>query len=164
MVEFESQVEEASMRELTDQQRRFVIEFTSGTGAIGNASEAARRAGYSEKTAAEQGRQLLHKPHVMAAIDEANRSLIDGSLTTLALEVIREILEDENAHPKLRLDAAKTALDRAGYIAPKAAEAPEKLEKPLNEMSVEELEEFIRQRRALLAAEAPLPEGFEAVQ
>ena len=154
--EASSQVEEESMRELTDQQQRFVIEFTSGNGAIGNASEAARRAGYSEKTAAEQGRQLLNKPHVVAAIEEANRGLINGSLTTLALDVIQKILEDEDANPRLRLDAAKTALDRAGYIAPKAPEAPERLEKPLSELSVQELEDFIRQRRAWTEEKARL--------
>ena len=42
---------------LTDMQALFVLHFTSTHGAIGNASEAARRAGYSEKTAAEQGRR-----------------------------------------------------------------------------------------------------------
>lgn len=143
--EASSQVEKESMRELTDQQRCFVIEFTSGSGAIGNASRAARRAGYSEKTSAEQGRQLLHKPHVVAAIEEVNKGLINGSLTTLALDVIKDILENEDANPWLRLHAAKTALDRAGHIAPKA---PETLEKSLSEMTVEEMEEFIRQLRA----------------
>ena len=61
------------MPNLTDQQQAFVTAFTSDPGAIGNASEAARRAGYSEKSARDIGRQLLAKPHVRAAVEEANR-------------------------------------------------------------------------------------------
>ena len=51
-------------RELTDMQRAFVVAFTSMAGCIGHARKAAERAGYSKKSAAELGRQLLTLPHV----------------------------------------------------------------------------------------------------
>ncbi len=51
-----------STRDMTETQRRFVAEYA----ATRNASEAARRAGYSE----ERGRILLRRPHVIAALKE----------------------------------------------------------------------------------------------
>lgn len=144
------------MRELTEQQAGFVAAFTSETGAIGNASEAARRAGYSVTSAREIGRQLLDKPHVRAAIDDANRAQISGKLATKAVEVLEGILNDEQAAPKLRLDAAKTVLDRAGFIAPKAKERPPEgsARKSINSMSVAELEAFVASYAATHEAEA----------
>ena len=141
------------MRELNEQQAAFVAAFTSETGAIGNASEAARRAGYSPANARELGRQLLHKPHVRAAIDDANRAQISGALASKAVEVLLGILDDKTAAPKLRLDAAKTVLDRAGYIAPKAEERPqpESEAEKLNKLSIEQLEAFVADQEAKLA-------------
>ena len=112
------------MPNLNDQQQAFVIAYTSDPGAIGNASEAARRAKYSVKSARDIGRQLLAKPHVKAAVDAALRDHISGALASKAVEVLEGIIGDETAAPKLRLDAAKTILDRSGLIAPKAAERP----------------------------------------
>jgi hypothetical protein len=114
----------APVAALTEQQHRFVVEFTTSPGAVGNASEAARRAGYSEKSAAEIGRKLVEKLHVQEAIREAQNKLIGVSLASKAIDVLRGLIEDETAHPKLRLEAAKTILDRAGVIAPRAPDQP----------------------------------------
>lgn len=51
---------------LNRKQRVFVDEYLK----CWNASEAARRAGYSEKTAGSQGYDLLKKPEIAAEIDE----------------------------------------------------------------------------------------------
>ena len=138
------------MRELTEHQAAFVAAFTSEHGAIGNASEAARRAGYSEKSAAELGRQLLEKPHVRAAIDDANRAQINGALASKAVAVLAGIIDDDTAAPKLRLDASKTILDRAGYIAPKAPESPKPASEgdALDAMNLEQLKRFVAEHRA----------------
>lgn len=134
-------------RKLTEAQEAFVIHFTSSPGAIGNAAESARRAGYSEKSAREIGRQLLDKPHVRKAIDDANRQSISGTLATKAVELLKRVIEDENAPIKVRVDAAKTILDRAGIVAVAPAK-PDSTgdvpEKPLSEMTIEELEEIVR--------------------
>ena len=105
------------MPDLTPQQADFVLHYTSTPGAIGNASESARRAGYSEASARELGRQLLDKPHVRAAVDEANRQAVSGRLTTKAVALLERVIEDEAAPMKVRVDAAKAVLDRAGWTA-----------------------------------------------
>ena len=58
---------------LTEKQRRFVDYYIE----TGNASEAARRAGYSEKTAGWIGQENLQKPTIKAAIDDRLRELED---------------------------------------------------------------------------------------
>ena len=140
------------VRDLTEQQQNFVTAFTSTPGAIGNASEAARRAMYSEKSARDIGQQLLAKPHVRAAIEEANRAQISGSLASKAVDVLRAIIDDESAPPKLRLDAAKTVLDRAGFIAPKAEERSQEdeAEHGLSALSTDELRAYIAVEKAKL--------------
>jgi len=52
---------------LTDKQKRFVQEYLVDL----NATAAARRAGYSEKTSNEQGARLLAKPNIQTAIHTA---------------------------------------------------------------------------------------------
>tara|TARA_R100001440_G_scaffold56505_1_gene76287 strand:+ start:64 stop:474 length:411 start_codon:yes stop_codon:yes gene_type:complete len=56
-------------KKLTDRQERFVIEYL----ACANGAEAARAAGYSEKTARQMANENLTKPYIVAAI-EAKRS------------------------------------------------------------------------------------------
>lgn len=56
---------EAPLRKLNRKQKRFVAEYA--VDGIGGA--AARRAGYSERTANVIASQLLTKPHVRAAVD-----------------------------------------------------------------------------------------------
>ena len=58
---------------LTEKQRRFVDYYVE----TGNASEAARRAGYSKKTAGWIGQENLQKPTIKAAIDARLRELED---------------------------------------------------------------------------------------
>jgi hypothetical protein len=105
------------MPNLTPQQTDFVLHYTSTPEAIGNAAAAARLAGYSEPYARELGRQLLDKPHVRAAVDEANRQAVSGRLATKAVALLERVIEDESAPVKVRVDAAKAVLDRAGWPA-----------------------------------------------
>lgn len=58
---------------LTEKQKRFVDYYVE----TGNASEAARRAGYSEKTAGWIGQENLQKPTIKAAIDARLKDLED---------------------------------------------------------------------------------------
>jgi phage terminase small subunit len=100
---------------LNEQQAAFVLHYTSTPGAIGNASEAARRAGYSEASANELGYQLLRKPHIREAVDEALRRQVTGPLAAKSVALLEKIIDDETAPQKVRLDAAKAVLDRAGW-------------------------------------------------
>lgn len=58
---------------LTEKQRRFVDYYVE----TGNKTEAAKRAGYSEKTAASIGDENLRKPVIKAAIDARLKELED---------------------------------------------------------------------------------------
>jgi len=73
---------------LSAAQRKFVHEFVETT----NASEAARRAGYSPRTAGVQGAVLLKNPRIQQAIDDlvaeraaVTRSLLIEELAAVAL-------------------------------------------------------------------------------
>lgn len=76
---------------LTPKQARFVEEYLVDL----NATEAAKRAGYSEKTAEQQGHQLLQKTSVREAIDAARakrseRTQIDAAWVLERLQTVAE--------------------------------------------------------------------------
>lgn len=141
------------MRQLTEQQKVFVREYVRNGG---SGADAARAAGYAASRPAQQAHDLLALSHIQEAIHREQSKLIGGDLASKAVEVVHRILHDDAlagsvAGQKLQLEAAKTVLDRAGHIAPKASE-PEMIgDKPLTEMSLEELEAFIRRGQAALA-------------
>jgi phage terminase small subunit len=91
---------------MTPKQKRFIAEYR----ALRNASEAARRAGYSEG----RGRLLLRRPHVIAALKRAGVEIVYGinppgqeraprrpyerrMLTALQQRFVEEYLVDGNA-------------------------------------------------------------------
>lgn len=78
---------------LTEKQRRFVDYYIE----TGNASEAARRAGYSEKTAGWIGQENLQKPTIKAAIDARLRELEGKRIANAAeaLEFLTSALRGE---------------------------------------------------------------------
>lgn len=69
---------------LTEKQRRFVDYYVE----TGNKTEAAKKAGYSEKTAASIGDENLRKPAIKAAIDARLREL-EGKRIARADEVMQ---------------------------------------------------------------------------
>jgi phage terminase small subunit len=89
---------------LTDKQQRFVEEYLVDL----NASAAARRAGYSEKTAGAIGDENLKKPEIAAAVQAAmdERSQRTEISADYVLTTIRETIE--------RCRQAKPVMDRKG--------------------------------------------------
>ena len=74
-------------------------------------------AGYRPKnqaSAAQMHVDLASKPHVLRAIRKYQKAMLSGELATLSLKVVKEILEDKTANPRVRLEAAKVAMDRGG--------------------------------------------------
>lgn len=131
-----------------------MIHFTSGEGAIGNAAESARRAGYSAHSAKEIGRKLLTLQHVRDAIDEANRNRLAGPIASKAVALLERAIDDETVPMRTRVEAAKTILDRAGIVAPPAvliAERANRRDKPASEMTLPELEAAIARFETYLA-------------
>jgi phage terminase small subunit len=73
--------EETKPKPLTRKQRVFVAEYLK----VWNASEAARRAGYSEKTAYSIGWENLRKPEIQAEIDRRLEDIHMGANEALAI-------------------------------------------------------------------------------
>lgn len=72
------------LAKFTAKQKRFIDEYLLDL----NATQAAIRAGYSEKTAKEIGYENLTKPHILAAIQDRMKELEDSKIAS-----IKEILE-----------------------------------------------------------------------
>ena len=72
-----------SMANLTPKQQRFVEEYLIDL----NATQAAIRSGYSEKTAKEIGSENLTKPNIAKAIEEAQESLSNKTQLTVDMVV-----------------------------------------------------------------------------
>ena len=78
---------------LTEKQRRFVDYYVE----TGNKTEAAKKAGYSEKTAASIGDENLRKPAIKAAIDARLRELEDKRIAKAdeVMQVLTSALRGE---------------------------------------------------------------------
>jgi phage terminase small subunit len=139
--------------QLTELQRGFVVAFVRNGG---NATQAAEAAGYKYERLDRAGHDALKSTAVQAAIQSEIRRALSVDLAGLALGVVRGILEDVTMEPKIRLDAAKVALDRGGYVAPKAADASSDGLRELHEMSVQELETFLQKAKSNAANAAPV--------
>lgn len=72
----------------TDKQKRFIEEYLIDF----NATQAAKRAGYSEKTAYSIGQELLTKPEIKAAI-ELKQSETSNSLQVTKESLIKDLIE-----------------------------------------------------------------------
>lgn len=144
---------------LTEKQRRFVDYYVE----TGNASEAARRAGYAEKAAYRTGSENLRKPQVKAAIDARLKEFEDKRIAKAdeAMQFLTSTLRGEVKEERVvvegtgegrsdariikvqvsardRLDAAKSLLKRY----PMQLDAKEqklKLQKLENEIRAAEL-------------------------
>ncbi len=93
----------AKQKKLTDKQQRFVEEYTVDM----NATQAAIRAGYSEKTAGATGNENLKKPEIKKAIAEAKQKT--GEEINLTKEMIinglLEIAQKPDARESARVKA-----------------------------------------------------------
>lgn len=126
--------QEIATQGLTDLQSGFIAHLVSGL----LPGKAALAAGYPESSAGVAASRLLRNPKVLQTLHiELSRALQCDA--TMARAVIARMANDETMHPKIRLDAAKTLLDRAGHIAPRAAASKDASEISMHEMSTDEL-------------------------
>jgi hypothetical protein len=122
-------------RHLTDLQAAFVANYVE----TGDAHQSALLAGYSSSVARTAGTDILRLPHVAQAVALAVQRRLAAS-APMALAVIEELSSNADISPKVRLDASKALLDRAGFVPPRAAVSNVgKVDTPLHEMSVDEL-------------------------
>mgnify|MGYP001218784721 FL=1 len=115
---------------LTEKQKRFADYYIE----TGNATEAAIKAGYSQKTAKEMGYENLTKPHIKAYIDERIREMDEKRimkaeevmqlLTAIARNEVKEevvvfgdgmsVIEEKGISAKDRLKALELIGKRYG--------------------------------------------------
>ena len=118
-------------RMLTEQQKRF-IEYFSQTG---NATQSAIKAGYSEKTAEQQGYELKNK--LSNEIDDATRKLL-SSAVPMAVDKLKSLIEGDKISPSVKLGAINSLLDRTGY------QTTHKVEDVTNKKTDEELRQELQ--------------------
>lgn len=147
---------------LTTKQRAFVRQFVEMGCGLEGAGVAAIAAGYAEGSTA--ARRLLEIPSVREAIRVEQRGKL-RVLANKALDVVADIMRDEEAPPKVRLEASKVILDRAGLVAtqPEAAGPADSYDRPVSEMTRDELRALLEEARAAMAgAAAQVIEGESA--
>lgn len=86
-------LKERGLTVMTARQRRFCLEFVSS----GNATESAKKAGYSEKTAYSIGQENLKKPEIKAFIQELTNELESQKIASARemQEVLTAIIRQE---------------------------------------------------------------------
>ena len=93
---------------LTELQKEFVRHYSQ----TGNATQSAVKAGYSAKSAEQQGYELKNK--LAGEIDDATRRLM-ASAVPMAVDKLKSLAEDVKISPSVRLGAINSILDRTGY-------------------------------------------------
>ena len=127
-------------------QARFVAECVSRGS---NGAESARAAGYSATGAAQEAYRLVRNPAVQAAIKSEQKRALSAPASK-AIIFLASIIDNPEAPWGSRVDAARTVLDRAGLVAPKAGEADDGPVDPkdFDRMTVPELEALLRRLEA----------------
>jgi len=92
------------MANLTPKQQRFVDEYLIDL----NATQAAIRAGYSEKTAKEIGSENLTKPNIAKAIQEAQSRLSNKAQVTVEM-VVQGLLKEAQDYAKGSTQSARVS-------------------------------------------------------
>lgn len=144
-------------RKLTEQQAAFVLAYAANGG---NATDAAKTAGYSTDHSRTIGPRLLALPWVQRALTIERQRLLARAAFG-GLKVLIGVLEDTGEDMKLRVKAAEIALkaDRADRDAAKDSDSTGKR---LAEMSIAELEGMIRRLdQAAELAQQPILEHNE---
>lgn len=118
---------------LAPQLATFAVEFAD----YGKPKEAAIKAGVHEDRAAIWARTALATPEVRQAIEHVTRAQFADAVP-LAKAFIINLVKDERADRKLRLEAAKDLLNRGGYTSKDMRDAAAAV-KDLHEMTREEL-------------------------
>lgn len=104
--------------------------FCEAYAETGNAAEAARKAGYSEKSARQQGRRLLTNADILQYVRELQNQAAAVRVASIVQvkAVLSDILNDTGARNSDRIKAGETLLRAAGAFAQKGDETGEERE------------------------------------
>ncbi len=114
-----------------------------------NPTEAARRAGYQHPR--QRAYELLRKPNVARAIRTEQQAVLNGDLTSLAFDTLRDVMKNQAAPASAKVAASRAVLEAAGFFKKTDEDTPLLEKDPLN-MTTEELEQFVMESRAKLGA------------
>ena len=132
---------------LTEQQLAFVETYV-GNG--GDAMAAAKTVGFDDPKAA--AKEALADPRVRQSVELKRDVEIKTAGATKAWQVIEQLMTDPASPAQVKFQAAKWTLEASGHglsaVAASLQLGLRKTNKPLSEMSVTELEEFITRGRA----------------
>jgi hypothetical protein len=135
--------------QLTERQQKFVREVVKGR----RPDDAARAVGYTGDIWSAVG-NLLHQPSVATAIRLEINRLLTVEAAPLAYNVLVDLARDTATPPAIRRACARDLLDRSGFIPPKAESALSATEKPLSDMSSDELRGLVDRLESELGARA----------
>jgi phage terminase small subunit len=149
--------------QLTERQAAFVRNIVAGSDSV----RAAELAGYTNPySAACMNRQSAT---VQTAIASELRRFLHADAAPAALRLVYDVMRDEKADIKLRISCAKTVLDRAGFIPPKAKDESAFGNKAPSEMTAEELAAAshkiareLSDRSVTIIDNAPQPDSLSA--
>lgn len=130
---------------ITAQQQEFVRLVALGTPH----DEAAVLAGYAPHT----GWSVMQSPAVRRVLHLAISEVLVTEGAPLAVKTLLEVVKNKEYSPRDRVAAARTILDRAGYTG-KSTSADSPADKPLSEMSTDELKALVDKLEGELADRA----------
>lgn len=140
--------------DLTEMQAAYVAHVVSGI----EPAKAATLAGYANDGSIVAS-ELMRNPRILAAIHYETARRI-GALAPVAVSVLETIANDDTAPKGVRVDAAKTLLDRAGHLPPKAASEGGSGRTPAG-MSTEELRALADELQRTIEARAKPVQSLE---
>lgn len=141
---------------LTEREDDFVELLCEGL----SPGDAASGAGYPARSYID----LLQSPRVSRRVEWRMRSVIRNELAPKAIRLLGRILDDEAASPKVRIQAARFLLERAGYVAPRPpiGETDEKSISAMTPQELADLVEKLEAERASRAKDVSAPKAQEA--
>ena len=99
--------------QLTEKQNAFIDAYVANGG---RGTQAAKDAGYAEKSAHVEAHRLLKNPLILQEV--YRRTVMElGAAAPQALKTVRELAQNAKSD-YVRLEASKDLLDRAGFKAP----------------------------------------------
>ena len=121
-------------RELSDKQS----EFINGVVNLGlKQTESARRAGYNQP--AQSDYNMMNSPAILHRIQQERLKLFQSDLSIVAVQTLKEIMQDQQAPASARVSACRSVLEKAGDF--KAGQGTS--DKSLSDMSPAELASVI---------------------
>jgi hypothetical protein len=124
-------------KEFTERQDQFVYNLVR----LGNnPTQSARLAGYKDPK--QSAFNLVHSPKMIARIRQERHKVYQTDLAPVAVQTLKEVMQDTEAPSSARVAAARSCLELAGDLG-KHSQANAKSDKSLSDMSVDELASII---------------------